>query len=326
MIPDNLGKLERVDLREIWRNEADDFTPWLAMQKNLDDLGDTLGMQIEFQAREEAVGPYSADILCRDIDDESYVVIENQLEETDHDHLGKLLTYAAHFKAATVVWVAKAFSDQHRAAIDWLNETSAERTQFFALEIEVWRIGESAYAPKFNIVAKPNNWTRGGRSTVANLTDTQRVQLEFWKGFCEYVSRHGQTIKLTANPPAQHRISAGGLGRTGFRLFAVASTYSETRRWKGQELRADLDFSLGELSGQYYDVLLSQRPEIEREFGGELSWYNPEGSNTCKIYSRNDVDLYDPEARAEQFAWLLDQLERLRRVFAERIQELEPSS
>ncbi len=91
----------------------------VATQKNLDDLGETLGMQIEFQAREEAVGPYSADILCRDIDDDSYVVIENQLEETEHDHLGKLLTYAAHFKASTVVWVAKAFSEQHRAAIDW---------------------------------------------------------------------------------------------------------------------------------------------------------------------------------------------------------------
>ena len=325
MIPENLGKLERVDLREVWRNEADDFTPWLAMQKILDDLGDTLGMQIEFQAREEAVGPYSADILCRDIDDDSYVVIENQLEETDHDHLGKLLTYAAHFKASTVVWVAKAFSDQHRAAIDWLNETSAEGTQFFALEIEVWRIGESAYAPKFNMVAKPNNWTKGGRTNAASLTETRQVQLDFWKGFYDHVSQHGQQIKLTAGPQAKRRMAVGGVGRPGFRLSAVASTYSETRGWNGQELRAELRISRGELSGQFHDLLQSEKSDIEREMGGELGWYNPEDTNACRIYSRKDVDLYDPDARNEQYTWLLEQLESLRRVFAERIRNLEPA-
>ena len=325
MIPENLGKLERVDLREVWRNEADNFTPWLATQKNLDDLGETLGMTIEFQALEESVGPYSADILCRDIDDDSYVVIENQLEETDHDHLGKLLTYAAHFKASTVVWVAKAFSDQHRAAIDWLNETSVEGTQFFALEIEVWRIGESAYAPKFNMVAKPNNWTRGGRSTVASLTETQRVQLAFWNGFDDHVSRHGQQVKLTASPKAKSSMAVGGLGRTGFLLSAVASTHSETRGWKGQELRAELSINRGELSGQFHDFLQSQQSEIEREMGGELNWYNPEDANACRIYSRKEVDLYDLNARSEHYTWLLKQLESFHRVFAERIQKLEPA-
>ena len=325
MIPENLGKLERVDLREVWRNEADNFTPWLATQRNLDDLGETLGMQIEFQAREEAVGPYSADILCRDIDDDSYVVIENQLEETDHDHLGKLLTYAAHFKASTVVWVAKTFTEQHRAAVDWLNETSAEGTQFFALEIEVWRIGESAFAPKFNMVAKPNNWTKGGRSTAASLTETQRVQLEFWKGFQDHVSRHGQQIKLSASPKAKTSMAAGGLGRTGFLLAAVASTYSETRGWNGQELRAELSISRGELSGRFHDFLQSEKSDIEREMGGELNWYNPEDANACRIYSRKDVDLYDPDGRNEQFEWLLEQLESFHRVFAERIRNLEPA-
>ena len=325
MIPNDLGKLERIDLRTVWRNEADNFTPWLATQRNLDDLGETLGMQIEFQAREEAVGPYSADILCRDIVDDSYVVIENQLEETDHDHLGKLLTYAAHFKASTVVWVAKTFTEQHRAAVDWLNETSAEGTQFFALEIEVWRIGESAFAPKFNMVAKPNNWTKGGRSTAASLTETQRVQLEFWKGFQDHVSRHGQQIKLSASPKAKTSMAAGGLGRTGFLLAAVASTYSETRGWNGQELRAELSISRGELSGRFHDFLQSEKSEIEREMGGELNWYNPEDSNACRIYSRKDVELYDPDARSEHYTWLLEQLESFHRVFAERIQKLEPA-
>ena len=325
MIPDNLGKLEPVDLREVWRHEADDFTLWLAKQENLADLGDALGMQIEFKAREEAVGPYYADILCRDIDDDSYVVIENQLEETDHDHLGKLLTYAAHFKASTMVWIAKSFSEQHRAAIDWLNETSAEGTQFFALEIEVWRIGGSAYAPKFNIVAKPNDWTRGGRSTAAGLTETQRVQLEFWNGFSDHVSQHGQQVKLTATPKGQSSTAAGGLGIAGFLLSAVASTWSETNKWRGQELRAELSIGRGELSGEYHDQLQSQRSEIEREMGEELTWYNPEYSNACRIYCRKDVDLYDTDVRSEHYTWLLEQLENFHRVFAARIQKLEPA-
>ena len=326
MIPNDLGKLERVDLRAVWRDEADDFTPWLALQENLDTLGDTLGMQIEFQAREKAVGPYSADILCRDVDDDRYVVIENQLETTDHDHLGKLLTYAAHFNASTVVWVAQAFTDQHRAAVDWLNDTSAEGTRFFALEIEVWRIGESAYAPKFNMVAKPNNWTKGGQAHAASLSETGQVQLDFWKGFYDHVEQHGQQIRLTSTPQGRNRMNAGGIGRPGFRLCAIASTYSETMGWKGQELRAELIIRHRELSAQYHDLLLSQKAEIEQEMGGELSWPTPGDSTTCKIYSRKDVDLYDPDARNEQYTWLLEQLESLYRVFAGRIQELEPRS
>ena len=124
MATTDLGRLEPVDLREVWPNEESDFTPWLADQKNLAILGDALGMPLEFVAREEAVGPYSADILCRDSNDGTQVVVENQLESTDHDHLGKLLTYAAHLGARVVVWIAKSFTDQHRAALDWLNEVS----------------------------------------------------------------------------------------------------------------------------------------------------------------------------------------------------------
>ena len=176
------------------------------------------------------------------------------------------------------------------------------------------------------MVAKPNNWTKGGRTNAASFTETQQIQLDFWKGFYDHVSRHGQQIKLTASPQAKRRMAVGGVGRPGFRLSAVASTYSETRGWNGQELRAELRISRGELSGQYHDLLQSEKSEIEREMGGELSRYNPEDSNACRIFSRKDVDLYDPDSRSEQYTWLLDQLERLRQVFEGRIQKLEPPS
>lgn len=319
----NLGKLERVDPHAIWVNETDDFTPWLATRENLDDLGEILDMQLELQATEEAVGPYFADIVCRDLADDSYVVIENQLEVTDHDHLGKLLMYAAHFNASTVVWVAKTFTDQHRAAIDWLNDIAAEGTRFFGLEIEVWRIGESAYAPKFNMVAKPNSWTKVGRAQTVGLSEVQQVQLQFWRGFHDYVAQNGRQVRLSSTPAARNWMAAGRVERPGFLLSAVASTWSETEGWKGHELRAELIIRRGELSAEYHERLRSQKTAIEQEMDAELKWSNPEETTAFKIYSRKDVDLDDSETRSDQYSWLLEQLEGFHRVFASRIRELE---
>ena len=136
---------------------------------------------MEFVSREEAVGPYWADILCRDSNDGTPVVVENQLEATNHDHLGKLLTYAAHLDARVLVWIAKSFTDEHRAALDWLNEVSRTGTRFFGLEIELWQIGDSMPAPKFNVVARPNDWTKSEGHT-GTLTDTQRMQTQLLEG------------------------------------------------------------------------------------------------------------------------------------------------
>ena len=155
-----LGRLERVDLRKEWITEAQDFTPWLAQPENLAVLSQTLNMDLETAGQEESVGPFRADILCRNTLDDSWALIENQLERTDHTHLGQLLTYAAGLQTVTVIWVAATFTDEHRAALDWLNDITDERFRFFGLEIELWRIGDSPAAPKFNIVSHPNQWTR----------------------------------------------------------------------------------------------------------------------------------------------------------------------
>jgi hypothetical protein len=142
-----LGRLEKIELRDIWRTEAMDFTPWLAQSENLALLGEALGMELEIEAQERNVGPFRADILCKDALDGSWVLIENQLEHTDHTHLGQLLTYAAGLHAATIVWVAGRFTDEHRAALDWLNEVTGEKFRFFGVEVELWRIGSSPAAP-----------------------------------------------------------------------------------------------------------------------------------------------------------------------------------
>ncbi len=151
-----LGRLEAVDPREIWKSEAGDFTPWLAQEENLSLLGDTIGIEMELEAKEKDVGPFRADVLCKDIATGHWVLIENQLEKTDHTHLGQLLTYAAGLQAVTIIWVAVKFTEEHRAALDWLNEITDESINFFGLEVELWRIGESPVAPKFNVVSQPN--------------------------------------------------------------------------------------------------------------------------------------------------------------------------
>jgi hypothetical protein len=158
MTTPDLGKLEPVPLRDAWVSEPADFTPWLA--DNLPLLGETLGLSLELVGTEQSVGPFSADILCREATTDHVVLIENQLEQTDHTHLGQIITYAAGLDALTVIWVAATFVEQHRAALDWLNQNTSEDLNFFGIEVQLWRIGTSRMAPRFNIVSKPNAWAK----------------------------------------------------------------------------------------------------------------------------------------------------------------------
>ena len=319
MTNSDLGKLEPVDLRDVWPNEAENFTPWLAQQENLDELGSTLGLDLQYQDTEQSVGPYSVDILCTDTSDNSHVVIENQLEATDHTHLGQILTYAAHFNASTLVWVAQSFDDQHRAAVDWLNEHFAEQTGFFGLEIELWKIGDSSPAPKFNVVAKPNNWTRVGRMQSTVMSDAGRLQLEFWQGFRDYVGENGRRVSLTSNPRPGSYIAAGRVAEPGFLLRAIASMWSETAGYSTQDLRVDLTINHGEQSEEYFEDLMARREDIERAFGEELNWLNPDKSQACRISIRKEVNLYDLDGRTAQYEWLLNRMERFQQVLAEPI-------
>jgi hypothetical protein len=166
-----LGRLQRVTLRDYWLDEAREFTPWLAQEHNIALLGEAIGLDLEIEAQEKQVGPFRAGILCKDTLDGHLVLIENQLERTDHGHLGQLLTYAAGLDAVTVVWVASQFTDEHRAALDWLNRIADTDFNFFGLEIELWRIDDSPMAPNFNVVSQPNNWSKSARqSAVAART------------------------------------------------------------------------------------------------------------------------------------------------------------
>ncbi len=160
MTEPQLAKLERVDLRTAWKSEPADFTPWLAKEENLALLGETLGMTLVLEEQEKDVGPFRADILCKEPQTDQWVLIENQLERTDHTHLGQIITYAAGLNAVTVVWIAASFTEEHRAALDWLNEITGEGADFFGVQVELYRIGDSPAAPHFTFASKPNAWSK----------------------------------------------------------------------------------------------------------------------------------------------------------------------
>jgi Domain of unknown function (DUF4268) len=320
-----LGMLQRVDPREVWPTEAGHFTPWLAQADQLRLLGDTIGFDLTLEAQEKSVGPFRADILCKETTTDHWVLIENQLEKTDHTHLGQLITYAAGLGAVTIVWVANPFTDEHRAALDWLNDITDSHFNFFGLEIELWRIGDSALAPKFNVVCQPNDWRRTvaqGASHVESgtLTESRQLQVRFWTGFRTYVGEHDTPIRAT-KPLPQNWMNIA-IGRSGCRLAAVASLWdSEAETFDRHELRAEVVLDGGHAKS-YFAQLECDKTTIESDLGYALFWHNPSAARSCRLFVRQSVDLRDEGQWLAHYQWLLEHLEGLHRVFHRRVQTL----
>ena len=285
-----LGRLNRVDLRTIWTSEPAGFTPWLAQAVNLEILAETLGIELEFEAQEKEVGPFRADILCKDMGTDSWVLVENQLERTDHTHLGQLLTYAAGLQAVTIVWLAARFTDEHRATLDWLNSITDESFRFFGLEIELWQIGDSPAAPKFNIVARPNDWSKSVAHAAraiddAELSETRVRQREYWAALNGILDAAGGPVRGNRKPGPRSWMGHG-VGRTGFSLVAVANPSKKY-------VRTELYIS-GKDAKNFFGLLEDQKYEIEQELGYPLEWEELPARQDCRIarYLR-DVDPED---------------------------------
>ena len=312
-----LGRLARVDLRDIWTTEADDFTPWLAQEENLVVLGETLGINLEFEAQEKYVGPFRADILCKDTATSGWVLIENQLESTDHTHLGQLLTYASGLEAVTIVWIAARFVDEHRSTLDWLNRITSDEFRFFGLEVELWRIGDSLAAPKFNIVSKPNDWSRSvarAARTIddSELTDTKLMQRDYWKALLTALENANGAVSGNRKPQPQSWMTFP-IGRTKFSLATSMST-------RDQVIRAEVYIG-GANAKQFFALLYEQKDAVEQELGFLLEW--KESRQDCRILvCLRDVDPTKESDWQQQHCWLVENLNKLHRVFASRIRSL----
>jgi hypothetical protein len=321
-----LGRLQKVDLRDYWQSEAGDFTPWLAQAENIELLGEAIGIELEVEAQEKNVGPFRADILCKDTADDHWVLVENQLERTDHTHLGQLLTYAAGLNAVTIVWVSAQFTEEHRAALDWPNDITDDRFNFFGLEVELWRIGDSLAAPKFNVVSKPNDWTRSVSGAARSIsesptTDTQQLQLDFWTGLLDHVRDRDFPLKTPKAYPQSWMWM--GIGRTGFGLSGNVSTWSFEKGQYGQgEVRAELTIQHEDCIA-FFELLRADISAIEAQFGEKLNWYSKEGVKTCRIYVIREADIQDRSVWPELYEWLRAKLAALRGVFRERVKALD---
>lgn len=317
-----LGRLEKVEIRTAFATEDGVFTPWLSKEENLELLEKTLNMSLECEAIEKQVGPYRADMRCKNIDDNSWVVIENQFGKTDHDHLGKLLTYAAALEASTVVWITERFTDEHRATLDWLNEKIDGRVKFFGLEIELWRIGDSKLAPNFSIRCQPNDWTADVRSTAAKSMQesvTKQLQQRFWISFRQFMEDSKSSVKCQ-KPGPQHWMNHP-IGKVGFHLASIIST-GKGNASGVPEVRVELIID----GKQRYDAMLEHKEEVEKKIAETMYWYSPEEKNSSRVYVQNNGDFTDEANWPELQAWIKAELEKFYAVFAPIIKSMDHSA
>ena len=311
-----LSRLESVELRTEWNNEANDFTPWLAKDENLELLGETLGFEFELGGQEVNVGPFRADILCKNTVDNTWVVIENQLEKTDHWHLGQILTYSAGLDTHTVIWIASEFQDEHRAALDKLNEITQEEYQFFGIEIKLWKIDDSKPAPQFEIVSSPNKWDKSIRNTInKNLSETQQQHLEFWTQFTDYMEQKENDIILP--DPKKHRNFNIRIGTSG----------TVIRAWRHRKTDIGVTLNLGGTNGKRnYSFLKKQENEIQESFGSVLEWdEQPNQINSRITIRNNETDPTDESDWENQKEWLASNVALFYQVFKPRIDEIKNS-
>jgi len=297
----SLSKLERVPLREAWKHEAGDFTPWLAQEENLDALAEALGLsELELVATEHWVGDFKLDILCTDGDRQ--VIIENQLAETDHRHLGQILAYAAGVGARTVIWVAESFRPEHASALQFLNDNTTEELSFFGVQIELWRIGNSPLAPKFEVVVKPNSWAKAGREqarVAATASVTKQLQLKFWTALVEKLAKEAPQIR-PQKPRPQHWMN-NSMGRSGFGLNPTANT-------KEDRLGVEL-WMPGAEAKAHFAQLIAQKEDIEAKLGFELDWQELPESRACRIATwYPDASIEDESRWGEYLDWITQRL------------------
>ena len=312
---DDLGRLvQETNLRSVWPGEATDFTPWLARPENLDVLEQTVGLSLQVEGTEHGVGPYRADIVCRDQEGRR-VLIENQLEGTDHQHLGQLLTYAGGLDGRVMIWIAKRFTDEHRAAIDWLNSNTRDGVEFFAVEVQLWRIGGSVLAPRFNVVCRPNAWSRTVDKQAS--TDGRRERnLKFWKGFIEFVGERWAPFKKRT-PSSNYWLDISlGLARSDIFI-------SIWNRW-GFESKFSI-YLKGDHKSYYFRKLRDNHRELVEEVltpYGQVEWREVPGQKSATILVTRKMPPDDEAQWTGIYSWFWGATDAVTRDLAPTLRDL----
>ncbi|NQU83260.1 MAG: DUF4268 domain-containing protein [Parcubacteria group bacterium] len=310
-----LEKIKQVDLRKAWGHEASDFTNWLAESENLELLSDEIGLDIKLIQTEASVGRFNVDILAEEDNTGRKIIIENQLEVTNHDHLGKIITYASGYDAEIIVWIVKDVRDEHKQAIDWLNEHIDEKIYFFAIKMELWQIGDSPFAPKFSIISKPNDWSKALKQSAGSskLTDTKVLQLDFWNKFKEFMVANKTNLKLrTPRPQHWYDISMGAAD-------AHISLTTDSQK----------DLMACELyipdSKEIFYGLEKYKKEIENELSVKLEWRPLEGKKASRVKLSREGDINETKVWEEYFEWFKNNAETFQKVFYKYIKKVQKS-
>ena len=301
-----LGKLKAVDIRTVWPHEQYDFSKWLAMDENIKELGDTLNLSLTDVETEKFVGNYRCDILCKDEITGKIVLIENQLEPTNHDHLGKIITYASGLDAAVVIWIVSSARDEHASAIEWLNKHTDDDISFFLLEVHAYKIGDSDPAPQFKIIEQPNDFVKTVKNIAKNteLNESQKSRLEFWTQFNEIIVANGKpfnTRKASTDP--WYNVAIGSSEAN----ISIDLVNKEHKIRIGLWINDNKDI---------FDSLFQQKSSIENALGIELEWHRLDDKKASYICTYvNGLNFKKQDNYPILMTQIIDVVSRMRNVF-----------
>jgi hypothetical protein len=303
----NLSRITKVNPREIWRHEALDFTQWLAKEENISVLCEELELNLENIKPEAAAGRYNVDLVADDIDTKRKVIIENQLEPTDHKHLGQILTYASSYDASIIIWIVTDYTEEHRQAIDWFNRNISENISFFLLQIEVYRIGNSDPAPKFNIICEPNDWGKAIKKSGAGdvVSETKLLQMEFWEGLKAYAATKNTPINFNHAAQPKHWFNVS----IGTSKCHIALTINTQKGYVGCEIYIRNDKAL-------YEKFHQNKEKIEASIGSELDWMELPDATASRILLTMKSNPKDRKNWESYFAWCVDTTEKFKSGFS----------
>lgn len=301
-----LGKIKQIkDIRSVWHHEARDFSKWLALDENLGQLSDAIGIDIVLEEREAPVGNFNVDLYATEEGTERRIIIENQLEDTNHDHLGKLITYASGKGAEVIVWIVKRARDEHRQAIEWLNQNTGVNIGFFLVEIELWQIDDSAIAPKFNVVERPNDWAKQMKN-VDSLSETKQLQLHFWQQLSEFIKSNDSYAKeftpRKAQPQHWYDLSVGSSS------YHIGLTVNTQKNRLGAEIYIPDD-------KDKFAMFKEHAQEIENLVGEKIEWR--EATKASRIITLHACDISKEEQWNDAFNWLMSKALMFKQVVKE---------
>ncbi len=313
------GELEPVAIRDVWPDEARDLTPWLA--DNLEALNRALGMDLELDGAEVAVGPFSADLLLHDATTGKHTVVENMIGNTDHDHLGKIITYAAGLGASHAVLIAETFRQEHRSALQWLNANSRDSVSFFGIALKVWKIGDSMPAPQLEVVVEPDEWVRSVHATNLDESDTQLTYRDFWAKFLPAFHERYPGWSHAKTPPKRHYMNFPS-GTTDFRYSVNFCRPNGRPRFR---FELYVDGKDKDEVARRFARLEERRADIESECISPLEWESLDQSRASRVacYFPDETYVHNRDQWDEVRGWTLERIGAFRKAMKPHLHALD---